>query len=90
MEMVEWIDTLLGFDFTYINNIYRLRIFNISNAVLITVGFVMLIALLWNLQALTNGLMKLVVITVFVLVLLMALSFIMVKKSFGALGLLGT
>ena len=56
------------------------------SGVIVAIGTVMLIAPLWILWGLSYMAMKLTVITVFVLVFLLVLSFAMVSKPFEALG----
>lgn len=62
------------------------RMDKFASAVIAAVGVVMLITPIWVLQAMSGLRAKLVVITVFVLVFLMVLSFAMASKPFEALG----
>lgn len=62
------------------------RMDKFASGVIVGVGAAMLIAPLWILQGLSTMTMKLTVITVFVSVFLIVLSFAMVAKPFEALG----
>lgn len=62
------------------------RMNKFASAVITAVGIVMLLTPIWILQAMDHLVMKLAVITVFVLVFLLTLSFAMVSKPFEALG----
>ena len=62
------------------------RMDQFASGVIVAVGVAMLIAPLWILQGLSTMTMKLTVITVFVSVFLIVLSFAMVAKPFEALG----
>ncbi|KAI0811386.1 hypothetical protein GGR55DRAFT_678214 [Xylaria sp. FL0064] len=57
-----------------------------ASAVIVLIGASILITPIWILQAIENLQMKLAVITAFVLVFLLLLSFVMVSKPFEALG----
>lgn len=57
-----------------------------ASAVITAVGITMLLTPIWILQAMDRLVMKLAVITVFVLVFLLTLSLAMVSKPFEALG----
>ncbi|KAI5921255.1 hypothetical protein F4810DRAFT_372401 [Camillea tinctor] len=62
------------------------RMDGFASAMIMAVGVTMLITPIWVLQAMGNFTMKLVVITAFVLVFLLILSFAMASKPFEALG----
>ncbi|KAJ4261336.1 hypothetical protein NW757_001727 [Fusarium falciforme] len=62
------------------------RIDTFASAVIAIIGVVMLITPIWVLQAMSGLRAKLVVITVFVLIFLLVLSFAMASKPFEALG----
>lgn len=62
------------------------RMDNFASGVIIGVGMVMLIVPLWILAAMANTTAKLVVITLFVFLFLLILSFAIASKPFEALG----
>ena len=62
------------------------RIDGFTSAIIVAVGVMMLICPIWILQALQTPTPKLVVITMFVFLFLLVLSFAMVAKPFEALG----
>ncbi|KAF4981416.1 hypothetical protein FZEAL_2764 [Fusarium zealandicum] len=62
------------------------RIDNFASAVIVTIGVTMLITPIWVLQAMDSLQGKLGVITAFILIFLLVLSFAMVAKPFEALG----
>ncbi|KAK7987109.1 hypothetical protein PG996_006289 [Apiospora saccharicola] len=62
------------------------RINNFTSMTIVFIGTAMLLTPIWILQALQSPTSKLVVITIFILVFLITLSYVMVTKPFEALG----
>lgn len=62
------------------------RIDAFASGVIVIVGLTMLLTPVWILQALNSLLWKLVVISIFIFIFLVTMSFTMVAKPFEALG----
>ncbi|KAI1133664.1 hypothetical protein F5Y10DRAFT_228301 [Nemania abortiva] len=62
------------------------RINTFASSVIVGLGIILLLAPLWILYALQSSVLKLAVITVFITIFLIILSFALVTKPFGALG----
>jgi hypothetical protein len=75
-----------AYDAEYVSYYSDKRIDGFASTMIVTIGATMLIAPIWILQALNTLTMKLGVITIFILVFLLLISFAMVSKPFEALG----
>ncbi|CAJ2505014.1 Uu.00g124080.m01.CDS01 [Anthostomella pinea] len=75
-----------GYDAPYVAYYSDKRMDAFASGTIFFIGATMLVTPIWVLQALANPVMKLAVITTFVLLFLMVLSFAMVAKPFEALG----
>ncbi|KAK4112398.1 hypothetical protein N656DRAFT_709377 [Canariomyces notabilis] len=74
------------YDADYVSYYSGKRIDGFASTMIVTIGATMLIAPIWILQALNTLTMKLGVITIFILIFLLLISFAMVSKPFEALG----
>ncbi|KAI1413602.1 hypothetical protein F5Y13DRAFT_160686 [Hypoxylon sp. FL1857] len=74
------------YDAAYVSYYSDKRIDEFASGLIVAAGVIMLIAPLWILQALESPTYKLIVITLFVFVFLLTLSFAMATKPFEALG----
>ena len=75
-----------NYDVEYVSHYSDDRVDRFASVVIIAVGIIMLITPIWALQAMDGLQAKLGVITAFVLIFLLVLSFAMASKPFEALG----
>ncbi|KAI0881853.1 uncharacterized protein GGS22DRAFT_191575 [Annulohypoxylon maeteangense] len=74
------------YDATFVSYYSDKRIDGFASGLITSAGVILLISPIWILQSLQSQIEKLVVITVFIFVFLLALSFAMATKPFEALG----